>query len=87
MSARDDYPELAIAADESGYPVEAEEVEAALAELDRLRRWKAEATEVLRQYDPLNDALVGYAKLGETIAAAATRCVLEYRAHVCRVTP
>lgn len=49
-------------------------------EISRLERWKAEATELLVQWDEVHDALGAPAQLGESKAAASLRRALEVRA-------
>lgn len=78
MSARDDYPLLALhAADEYAVPGKRTEIIYALDEIDRLRRWKAEATQVIDEWDRVWDAAGRPGPLGETKAETVRRLLVE----------
>lgn len=78
MSVRDDFPWMAFVTSNPGRPLQIErnEMAAALDELDRLRRWKTEATEVLKRWDNvaamIEDAPLGALK-SDVVAAGITR--------------
>lgn len=72
MSAADEW----LTADEVDIPHLLTEHRAAVAEIERLRRWKAEATEVIVAWDDVWVALGRPGALGESKAVAALRTVL-----------
>lgn len=56
MSAREDYPVLvSYARADDPSPTAAADIRDALAEIDRLRRWQAEAREVIARWDRCHD--------------------------------
>lgn len=63
-SARDDYPEMAIAALEDGYPISELEITGALNEIDTLRRWKHECVGVLEGWEETYQAAGSPGPLG-----------------------
>lgn len=73
INARDDFPTLARITDKGelpGRPMLVQVSQKALDEIDRLRRWKEEACEVLTHWDAVVDRFDLSAHLGEFSADA-----------------
>lgn len=69
--AREDYPAIAYLADCAEETGKSPEAVRMLRELNQLRRWKAEATQVLRDWDQVWEALSRPGALGASKALSA----------------
>lgn len=70
MSARDDYPYISHHSNTAGTNSDRQQCDEILNEIDRLRRWKAEAIEVLQHWDAVAERFDLSGHLGEFTADA-----------------
>lgn len=81
MTARNDYPAHR-ALLPGAYELDGQLYENAMDEIDRLRRWRSEAIDVLSEWQLLADHLAAHATLGQSQAKSALAYVRELEARL-----